>query len=99
MYFITVIRIGVENKVEDFKTVGYAIEKDEAKRLVRENSDNLFEGGKYSYAIVSFVDEGVFQKPEEIEWFNFKQENKFWISIDECEAPEGLEDYEPYIMG
>lgn len=99
MYFITVIRLGNQNKVEDFKTVGYVSDRNEAERCTKENANNIFEGGKYQYAMVCELETGMYPEIKDKEWYNYHVEDEYWIAIDRCDAPEGLEDYKPYIMG
>lgn len=99
MYFITMIRVGENNKVEDSKVVGYVSDRNEAERCTRENADNIFVGGQYQYAIICEMETGMFPRINDKEWYKYSVENDYWITIDRCDAPEGLEDYEPYIMG
>lgn len=99
MYFITIARVGTENKIENSKVVGYVNEKEEAERIVRENADNIFDGGSYQYSIICKVNTGICPSIEEKDWYKYEIKDDYWIHIEKCEVPEGLEDYEPYIMG
>lgn len=99
MYFITVERVGAENKIENSKVVGYVSDKDEAERMIKENTDNIFDGGSYQYGIICKVDTGIYPSVEEKDWYKYEIQDEHWIRIEKCDTPEGLEDYEPYIMG
>ena len=100
MYFITVVKLGENNVVDSYKVVGYVSDSNEADRAVTENVNNIFDEGRYQYAIISKVDTGFFPSIEDQQWYSYTMEDDYrFILIDKCDAPEGLDEFEPYIMG
>ena len=95
MYFITTIYI--KNKeVETERTIGMYSSEEYARGNVERNVHDMFEKGYYNYAVISKMGYGTYQTPEIIGWYYYDVRTK---EVTECETPEEMEKYYPYIIG
>ena len=98
MYFVTTLRI-LNTIVDDCRTVGYFSSYGEAYRLCMENTYDIFENGYYQYAVITFVEEGMYPNTEEQQWFKRNFNGTIDAILEYYRRPEEVGDYRPYIIG
>lgn len=98
MYFITTLRI-CGNIVDDCRTVGYFSSYGEAYRLCMKNAYDIFEDGYYQYAVITFVEEGMYPNTTEQQWFKMTRNNEVIAIVEYHKRQEEIGEYKPYIIG
>jgi hypothetical protein len=98
MYFVTTLRV-LDTVVDDCRTVGYFKEYGDAYKCCMDNALDIFECGYYQYAVITFVEEGLYPNKVEQQWFTINEENDVSAIVEYHKSPDAIGDYRPYIIG
>ena len=98
MYFITTLRV-LNTVVDDCRTVGYFKSYGDAYNRCKENVCDIFEDGYYKYAVITFVEEGLYPNTEEQQWFKRNHLGQIEVILEYHTRPDAIGDYRPYIIG
>lgn len=88
MYFLTTYRV-LRDIIDDRRTVGMSSSYENLHRAVMNNSCDIFECGYYQYACITFVEEGLYPRNIEQQWFEYDE----FGTVITIAQPEELEDY------
>ena len=98
MYFITTLRV-LDKVIDDYRTVGYFSSYRDAYDRVINNTCDIFEDGFYNYAVITFIEEGLYANSVEQQWFKMTRNNEVIAIIEYHKRPEEIGEYKPYIIG
>lgn len=98
MYFVTTLRV-LDAVVDDCRTVGYFKSYGDAYNRCIENVCDIFEDGYYNYAVITFVEEGLYPNATEQQWFKTIHTNEVFAIAEYHKRPDAIGDYRPYIIG
>ena len=84
MYFIT----SVYPKKDGYGTrcVGYLSNKEKAINAVINNACDIYEAGAYPYAVIEYIEEGLYQYDFEPLWFEYNKELDEYEQL--CKKPD-----------
>lgn len=99
MFFISTIRTNAEG-VDDQRPVGCYKNWESAALRVKNNVCDIFEDGYYEYAVIVFIDEGLYPPQQEMQWYEYDRERNLGIEIDRPQLVHiDNQDFVPYIVG
>ena len=98
MYFVTTLRV-LDKVIDDCRTVGYYKDYDKAFDACRNNICDIFEDGYYNYAVITFLEEGLYPDGAEQQWFKFNKTNSADPILEYHKRPDEIGKYKPYIIG
>ena len=80
MYFIT----SVYPKPHGYGTrcVGYIADREKAITAVINNAGDIYEAGAYPYAVVEYIEEGLYQYDFEPLWFKYNRESEQYDQLE-----------------
>ena len=78
---------------------GYFRKLDEAFECISRNRGDIFEDGFYNYAVITFIEEGLYANSVEQQWFKMTRNNEVIAIIEYHKRPEEIGEYKPYIIG
>ena len=85
MYFIT--SVYPSSNGYGTRCVGYLTNKEKAIDAVKSNACDLYEAGAYPYAVIEYIEEGLYQYDFKPIWFKYNEE------LDEYEPLEKEPDF------
>lgn len=98
MYFVTTLRV-LDKVIDDCRTVGYYKSYGDAYEAIVKNKCDIFEDGFYNYAVITFIEEGLYANSAEQQWFKLTHTNEVFAIAEYHKRPDAIGDYRPYIIG
>lgn len=99
MYFLTTVRLR-EDQVDDQRPVGYFRTFKDAALCAKKNRCDIFEDGYYDYAIVIYIEPGLYPNTRQEQWYAFNREERIGYEIDEPVLIDKFgHNFSPYIIG
>lgn len=98
MYFISTLRV-LDTVVDDCRTVGYFNSYGDAYDCCAKNVYDIFECGYYNYAVITYVEEGLYPNTVEQQWFKLLYTSEVMAIAEYHKRPDAIGDYRPYIIG
>ena len=99
MYFVTTLRVLDKEVIDDCRTVGYYKSYSDAYNCCKHNRGDIFEDGYYNYAVVTFVEEGLYPDKCEQQWFKRNPLGSIDTILEYHKRPDIIGEYIPYIIG
>ena len=99
-YFVTTIGLLDDKTIHDCRTVGYYNDYGKAFECCQNNYCDIFENGYYNYAAIVAIDEGLYPSKHIQQWFKYERDKHgIYTIVEYHKNPEGLENWQPYIIG
>ncbi len=97
MYFVITVNFDREYRyMERERVVGFYDKQIKASTRILENACDIFEDGYYQYAVIQYIEEGLYPNTKVIQWYKY---DRITREVKPCRAPKTIKPYNVYVVG